>query len=50
MQELHKGEIAMDTFNELTNKVLRDYSSDDTRKVKETSDQLYMTWVNMNKR
>ncbi|XP_077342532.1 utrophin isoform X4 [Lithobates pipiens] len=50
MQELHKGEIAMDTFNELTNKVLRDYSSDDTRKVKETSDQLYMMWVNMNKR
>lgn len=50
MQDLHKGEIAMDTFNELTNKVLRDYSSDDTRKVKEASDQLYMMWVNMNKR
>ncbi|XP_018411868.1 PREDICTED: utrophin-like [Nanorana parkeri] len=50
LQDLHKGEIAMDTFNELTNKVLRDYSSDDTRRVKEASDQLYMMWVNMNKR
>ncbi|KAM5163773.1 utrophin isoform 2-T2 [Mantella aurantiaca] len=50
IQEMHKGEIPMDSFNELTNKVLRDYSSDDTRKVKEASDQLYMMWVNMNKR
>ncbi|XP_053567811.1 utrophin isoform X2 [Bombina bombina] len=50
VQDLHKGEIIMDTFNELSNKLLRDYKSDDTRKVKETSDQLYMTWVNLNKR
>ncbi|XP_068088193.1 utrophin isoform X3 [Hyperolius riggenbachi] len=50
VQELHKGEILMDTFNELTNKMLRDYNSDDTRKVKEASDQLYMNWVSMNKR
>ncbi|KAM9317369.1 utrophin [Gastrophryne carolinensis] len=50
VQELHKGEITMDTFNELTNKLLRDCNSDDTRKVKEASDQLYMNWVNMNKR
>ncbi|KAM4772680.1 utrophin isoform 1-T1 [Rhinophrynus dorsalis] len=50
VQDLHKGEIVMDTFNDLSNKLLRDYNADDTRKVKETSDQLYMTWVNMNKR
>ncbi|XP_075059751.1 utrophin isoform X2 [Mixophyes fleayi] len=50
VQELHRGEIVMDTFNDLSNKLLRDYSSDDTRKVKEASDHLYMNWVNMNKR
>ncbi|KAM8945515.1 utrophin [Pelodytes ibericus] len=50
VQDLHKGEIAIDAFNDLSNKLLRDYSSDDTRKVKETSDHLYMNWVNMNKR
>ncbi|XP_071996962.1 utrophin isoform X3 [Engystomops pustulosus] len=50
VQDLHKGEIVMDTFNDLSNKLLRDYNSDDTRKVKEASDLLYMNWVNMNKR
>ncbi|XP_075452708.1 utrophin isoform X3 [Ascaphus truei] len=50
VQDLHKGEMVMDTFNGLSNKLLRDYSADDTRKVKETSDRLYMTWVNMNQR
>ncbi|XP_069625224.1 utrophin isoform X1 [Ranitomeya imitator] len=50
VQDLHKGEIVMDTFNDLSNKLLRDYSADDTRKVKEASDLLYMNWVNMNKR
>ncbi|XP_018118490.1 utrophin isoform X1 [Xenopus laevis] len=50
VQDLHKGELVMDSFNDLSNKLLRDYGTDDTRKVKETSDQLYMTWVNMNKR
>ncbi|XP_063299176.1 utrophin isoform X1 [Pelobates fuscus] len=50
VQDLHKGEIIMDAFNELSNKLLQNNSSDDTRKVKETSDQLYMSWVNMNKR
>ncbi|OCT77874.1 hypothetical protein XELAEV_18028970mg [Xenopus laevis] len=50
VQDLHKGEIAMDAFNDLSNKLLRDYATDDTRNVKETSDHLYMTWVNMNKR
>ncbi|XP_053316532.1 utrophin isoform X2 [Spea bombifrons] len=50
VQDLHKGEIVVDAFNELSNKLLRDYSTDDTRKVKETSDNLYMNWVNMNKR
>ncbi|XP_069810343.1 utrophin isoform X2 [Dendropsophus ebraccatus] len=50
VQDLHKGEIVMDTFNDLSNKLLRDYNTDDTRKVKEASDLLYMNWVNMNKR
>ncbi|XP_040285503.1 utrophin isoform X2 [Bufo bufo] len=50
VQDLHKGEIVMDTFNDLSNKLLREHSSDDTRNVKEASDVLYMNWVNMNKR
>ncbi|KAG8444197.1 hypothetical protein GDO86_009399 [Hymenochirus boettgeri] len=50
VQDLHKGEIVVDAFNDLSNKLLRDYCTDDTRQVKESSDQLYMTWVNMNNR
>ncbi|XP_030052433.1 utrophin isoform X2 [Microcaecilia unicolor] len=50
LQELHKGEIVLGAFSDLSNKLLRDYSADDTRKVKETADRLHTAWVNLNRR
>nr|XP_033791495.1 utrophin isoform X2 [Geotrypetes seraphini] len=50
LQELHKGEIILGTFSDLSNKLLRDYSADDTRRVKETADYLHTSWVNLNRR
>ncbi|XP_069462828.1 utrophin isoform X3 [Ambystoma mexicanum] len=50
LQDLNKGEAGMAAFKDLSSKLLRDYSTDDTRKVKETTDCLYTVWVNMNQR
>uniref|UniRef100_A0A8D0GJA9 Uncharacterized protein n=1 Tax=Sphenodon punctatus TaxID=8508 RepID=A0A8D0GJA9_SPHPU len=50
LQELHKGDITVNAFNDLSNKLLRDYSDDDTRKVKEITDHLNTSWINMNQR
>ncbi|XP_074043867.1 utrophin isoform X2 [Macrotis lagotis] len=48
IQDLNKGEVTIAAFNNLLNKLLRDYSGDDTRKVKETCDQLNSSWINLN--
>lgn len=50
LQDLNKGEPSMTAFKDLSNKLLREYSNDDTRKVKETTDCLCTVWVNMNQR
>ncbi|XP_067398337.1 utrophin [Emydura macquarii macquarii] len=50
IQELCKGDITMATFNDLSNKLLLNYSDDDTRKVKEITDQLNTSWRNLNHR
>ncbi|XP_028903681.1 utrophin isoform X4 [Ornithorhynchus anatinus] len=47
-QEMHRGEITIAAFNDLSKKLLRDYSEDDTRKVKETTDHLNTSWINLN--
>ncbi|XP_039384571.1 utrophin isoform X3 [Mauremys reevesii] len=50
IQELRKGDITMAAFNNLSNKLLLDYSDDDTRKVKEITDHLNTSWINLNQR
>uniref|UniRef100_A0A8C4JEE9 Utrophin n=1 Tax=Dromaius novaehollandiae TaxID=8790 RepID=A0A8C4JEE9_DRONO len=50
VQDLHRGDITVAAFNDLSNKLLREYRGDDTRRVKETTDQMNTCWVNLNQR
>uniref|UniRef100_A0A8C8VJ87 Utrophin n=1 Tax=Pelusios castaneus TaxID=367368 RepID=A0A8C8VJ87_9SAUR len=50
MQELRKGDVTVAAFNDLSNKLLLNYSDDDTRKVKEITDHLNTSWRNLNQR
>uniref|UniRef100_A0A8B9EPZ0 Utrophin n=1 Tax=Anser cygnoides TaxID=8845 RepID=A0A8B9EPZ0_ANSCY len=50
LQDLHRGDITVAAFNDLSNKLLREYRDDDTRRVKETTDQMNNCWVNLNQR
>eukprot|EP00075_Anas_platyrhynchos_P020844 XP_027310097.1 utrophin isoform X1 [Anas platyrhynchos] len=50
IQDLHRGDITVAAFNDLSNKLLREYRDDDTRRVKETTDQMNNCWVNLNQR
>lgn len=50
MQDLDKGDVSMNLFNDLSNKLLHDYNWDDTRKVKETMDHLNTSWINLRQR
>ncbi|XP_059689241.1 utrophin [Gavia stellata] len=50
VQDLHRGDITVAAFNDLSNKLLREYRDDDTRRVKETTDQMNTCWVNLNQR
>ncbi|XP_074846537.1 utrophin isoform X2 [Carettochelys insculpta] len=50
IQELPKRESTVAAFNDLSNKLLLDYSNDDTRKVKEITDRLSTSWINLNQR
>ncbi|XP_054855344.1 utrophin isoform X2 [Eublepharis macularius] len=48
--ELHKGDTNMSSFNDLSYKLLQDYSDDDTRKIKEIMDHLNTSWINLQQR
>ncbi|XP_048793833.1 utrophin isoform X1 [Lagopus muta] len=50
IHDLHRGDITVAAFNDLSNKLLREYREDDTRRVKETTDQMNTCWVNLNER
>ncbi|XP_054018725.1 utrophin isoform X4 [Dryobates pubescens] len=50
IQDLHRGDITVSAFNDLSNKLLREYRNDDTRRVKETTDQMNSCWINLNQR
>ncbi|XP_056412124.1 dystrophin isoform X3 [Hyla sarda] len=49
-KELRQWQINVDVANDLALKLLRDYSSDDTRKVELMKDNINMTWTKINKR
>ncbi|XP_031437852.1 utrophin isoform X1 [Clupea harengus] len=50
LQDLSKGQVAVATFNELSHVLLREYSADDTRRIKEVNDKLSGTWQSINNR
>ncbi|XP_025018944.1 utrophin isoform X2 [Python bivittatus] len=50
MQDLDKGDARMISFNDLSNKLLQDYSDDDTRNVKEIMNHLNTSWINLKQR
>ncbi|KAM4797278.1 dystrophin [Rhinophrynus dorsalis] len=49
-KELRQWQINVDVANDLALKLLRDYSTDDTRKVQLMKDNINMTWTRINKR
>lgn len=49
-KELRQWQINVDVANDLALKLLRDYSSDDTRKVQLMTDSVNASWAAINKR
>ncbi|XP_066556846.1 utrophin isoform X3 [Amia ocellicauda] len=50
LQDLKRDQITVAAFNDLSGKLLRDYASDDTRKVKEITDKHNAAWNSIYKR
>uniref|UniRef100_A0A3B4ZHV6 Utrophin n=1 Tax=Stegastes partitus TaxID=144197 RepID=A0A3B4ZHV6_9TELE len=50
LQALGRGQAPVAAFNELSNQLLREYSSDDTRRIKEVSDKHNAVWNSVNNR
>uniref|UniRef100_A0A8C7QPP8 Utrophin n=1 Tax=Oncorhynchus mykiss TaxID=8022 RepID=A0A8C7QPP8_ONCMY len=50
LQDLGRGQGTIVTFNELSNQLLREYSADDTRKIKEVTDKHNRAWNSINNR
>ncbi|XP_053311035.1 dystrophin isoform X2 [Spea bombifrons] len=49
-KELRQWQMNVDAANDLALKLIRDYSSDDTRKVELMKDNINVTWTRINKR
>lgn len=49
-KELRQWQINVDVANDMALKLLRDYSTDDTRKVQLVTDNINTTWDTINKR
>ncbi|XP_067428603.1 utrophin isoform X3 [Thunnus thynnus] len=50
LQDLGRGQATVAAFNELSNHLLREYSTDDTRRIKEVTDKHNATWNSINNR
>ncbi|XP_024146227.1 dystrophin isoform X3 [Oryzias melastigma] len=50
LQTLGRGQAKVAAFNELSNQLLQEYSSDDTRRVKEVSEKLCLAWKTISSR
>ncbi|KAL0967779.1 hypothetical protein UPYG_G00256790 [Umbra pygmaea] len=50
LQDLGRGQGTVATFNDLSNHLLREYSVDDTRRIKEVVEKYSETWNGLNKR
>ncbi|XP_068580543.1 utrophin isoform X1 [Cebidichthys violaceus] len=50
LQDLGRGQATVVAFNELSNHLLREYSIDDTRRIKEVTDKHNAAWNSINNR
>ncbi|XP_034382901.1 utrophin isoform X2 [Cyclopterus lumpus] len=50
LQDLGRGQATVVAFNELSNHLLREYSIDDTRRIKEVTDKHNTAWISINNR
>ncbi|TDH00467.1 hypothetical protein EPR50_G00188590 [Perca flavescens] len=50
LEDLGRGQATVVAFNELSNHLLREYSTDDTRRIKEVTDKHNATWNSINNR
>lgn len=50
LQDLGRGQAAVVAFNELSSHLLREYSIDDTRRIKEVTDKHNAAWNGINNR
>ncbi|XP_047429770.1 dystrophin isoform X4 [Mugil cephalus] len=50
LQALGRGQATVASFNELSSHLLREYSTDDTRRIKEVTDKHNAAWNNINNR
>lgn len=50
LQDLGRGQGAVAAFNELSAHLLREYSTDDTRRIKEVTDKHNAAWNSINNR
>ncbi|XP_005734528.1 dystrophin isoform X2 [Pundamilia nyererei] len=50
LQALGRGQATVAAFNELSNHLLREYSTDDTRRIKEVADKHNAAWNSLNNR
>lgn len=48
--DLGQGQASVAAFNELSAHLLQEYSSDDTRRIKEVTDKHNAAWSNINNR
>ncbi len=50
LQDLGRGQATVAAFNELSNHLLMEYSTDDTRRIKEVTDKHNAVWNSINNR
>lgn len=50
LQDLGRGQVTVAAFNELSTHLLHEYSTDDTRKIKEVTDKHNAAWNSINNR
>uniref|UniRef100_A0A8C4GNL2 Utrophin n=1 Tax=Dicentrarchus labrax TaxID=13489 RepID=A0A8C4GNL2_DICLA len=50
LQDLGRGQATVTAFNELSNHLLQEYSTDDTRRIKEVTDKHNAAWNSINNR
>lgn len=50
LQDLGRGQVTVAAFNELSAHLLREYSTDDTRRIKDLTDKHNAAWNSINNR